>query len=223
MTLGGSQSRCECCGEEKYFGLCRKLSRPSHSLHIITSEWALPAYFTTDFSCKYVLRQQQFLYKTLHACSVTTIQCMCHSVYATGWDVQGIIFRSQLEQEGNLFSKAPTAVHPTFCVMCTRDSLLGVKELWCEAEHSLPCGAGVNYKWSRHPLLHTSLILTIWVIVLLVQCVQYFCALYNRIFLPNNSSEFTQWFIKIMSQHVTKKETRMTSKFICYPTLLKCI
>lgn len=75
---------------------------------------------------------------------------MCQSGYATGWDVQGIGFRSQLEQEGNLFSKAPTGVHPTFCIMCTIGSLLGVKE----AEHSLPRGAGVNYKWSRHPLLH---------------------------------------------------------------------
>lgn len=79
----------------------------------------------------------------------------CQSGYDTGWDVKGIGFRSPPEQEGNLFSNAPTGVHPTFCVMCNRDSLLGVKELWCEAEHSLPCGAGVNYNWSRHPLLHT--------------------------------------------------------------------
>jgi len=69
---------------------------------------------------------------------------MCQSSYATGWDVQVIRFRTPLKQEGNLLSIAPTGVHPIFCVMCTGDSLLGVKELWCEAEHSLPCGAGLT-------------------------------------------------------------------------------
>jgi hypothetical protein len=80
---------------------------------------------------------------------------MCQSGYATSWDVQGIGFWSPLEQEGNLFSNAPTGVQPTFCVMCTGGSLLRVKELRCEAQHSLPYGAVVNYKWSRQPLLHT--------------------------------------------------------------------